>query len=75
LATIGWFFGTLFGWLLLLALLAFIRRDFGFGVAAVFPIVSVPVALVAIIGVTLVVIRAPLRRATRVQPGNALRYQ
>jgi hypothetical protein len=41
----------------------------------VFPLVSLPVALAAVIAVTFGVIRVPLRRATRVQPGSALRYQ
>jgi hypothetical protein len=32
-------------------------------------------ALVAVVAITLVVIRGPLHRATRIQPGGALRYQ
>ena len=75
LATIGWAFGVPLGWLLLRALLIFIRHDFGVDVPAVFPAIGPPVALVAVVAITLIVIRGPLRRATRIQPGGALRYQ
>jgi hypothetical protein len=33
------------------------------------------ITLAAVLVLTLLVIRGPLRRATRVQPGTALRYQ
>ena len=75
LAAIGWAFGVPLGWLLLRALLIFIRHDFGVDVPAVFPAIGPPVALVAVVAITLIVIRGPLRRATRIQPGGALRYQ
>jgi putative ABC transport system permease protein len=75
LAAIGWAFGVPFSWLLLQALLIFIRHDIGVNVPAVFPAISLPLALIAVVAVTLIVIRAPLRRATRIQPGTALRYQ
>jgi ABC-type lipoprotein release transport system permease subunit len=75
LAALGWAFGVPLSWLLLRGLLIFITRDVGFDAAPVFPAISLPVALVAIIAITLIVIRLPLRRATRIQPGAALRYQ
>ncbi len=75
LAVIGWVFGIPLGWLLSRALLSFIRHDFSVGLPAAFPAISPPIALVAVVTLTLVVIRGPLRRATRIRPGGALRYQ
>lgn len=75
LAAIGWIFGVPLAWLLCQALLIFIRHDFGSGLPAVFPAISLPIVLAATITLTIIVIRAPLRRATRVHPGTALRYE
>jgi putative ABC transport system permease protein len=75
LVAIGWAIGVLLGWVMLVALLVFIRRDLGVQVPPVYPVASLPIALVAILTITVVVIRAPLRRATRIRPGAALHYQ
>jgi putative ABC transport system permease protein len=75
LAAVGWVFGIPLGWLLSRVLLVFIRHDFGVTLPAEFPPVYLPIALIAVIALTLIVIRPPLRRATRVRPGTALRYQ
>jgi ABC-type Fe3+/spermidine/putrescine transport system ATPase subunit len=75
LATIGWAFGVPVGWLIYEGLLAFVKHDFGITAPAVYPAIALPVALVAVVAVTLLVIRPPLRRATRIQAGGALRYQ
>jgi hypothetical protein len=40
----------------------------------VLPVVPL-ITLAGVLVLTLLVIRGPLRRATRVQPGTALRYQ
>jgi hypothetical protein len=40
-----------------------------------FPPVIPLIALAGVLALTLIVIRGPLRRATRTQPGTALRYQ
>ena len=58
-----------------LGLVAFVEHDFGITVVKVFPVLSVPVALVAVVLVTLVVVRPTLRRAVRIDPGRALRYE
>jgi hypothetical protein len=55
-------------------LLAFIDHDFGSDINPVFLAISVAIPLGAVIAVTLVVIRPHPRRASRIQPGNALRY-
>ena len=74
MATAGWALGSLLGYALFLGLVAFVEHDFGFPVTKVFPVLSVPVALVAVIAVTLLVVRPTLRRAVRIDPGRALRY-
>jgi putative ABC transport system permease protein len=75
LAVIGWAIGILLGWVLMVLLLVFIQHDLGAQIPAVYPISSLPIALVILLAVTVVVIRAPLRRATRIRSGSALRYQ
>jgi putative ABC transport system permease protein len=75
MATAGWALGSLLGYALFLGLLAFVKHDFGIYFVEVFPLLSIPVALVVVVGVTLLVIRPTLRRATRVDPGLALRYE
>jgi putative ABC transport system permease protein len=75
LAVIGWAFAVPLGWLLSRGLISFVRHDFSVTLPSRYPAVSLPVALFAVIVVTLLVIRPPLRRATRIQPGSALRYQ
>lgn len=75
LATIGWAFGVPVGWLIYEGLLTFVQHDFGITAPAVYPAIALPVALVAVVAMTLLVIRPPLRRATRIQAGGALRYQ
>jgi putative ABC transport system permease protein len=75
MATAGWALGSLLGYFLFLGLIAFVEDEFGITVAKVFPIVSLPVALVAVVVVTLIVVRPTLRRAVRIDPGRALRYE
>jgi ABC-type antimicrobial peptide transport system permease subunit len=75
MATAGWALGSLFGYALFLGLLAFVKHDFGLFFVKVFPLLSIPVALVVVVFVTLLVIRPTLRRATRIDPGRALRYE
>jgi ABC-type antimicrobial peptide transport system permease subunit len=55
--------------------MAFVKHDFNVPFVKVFPLLSIPVALVVVVLVTLLVIRPTLRRATRVDPGLALRYE
>jgi putative ABC transport system permease protein len=75
MAVAGWALGSLLGYSLFLGLTTFVEDEFGITVARVFPIVSLPVALVAVVFVTLIVVRPTLRRAVRIDPGRALRYE
>jgi putative ABC transport system permease protein len=75
LAVIGWVFGVLLGWLIYEGLLALVIHNVAITLPQEFLPVIPLVTLVGVIVLTLVVIRGPLRRATRIQPGTALRYQ
>jgi len=75
MAAAGWALGSPLGYCLFLGLVAFVDHEFGITVVKVFPVVSVPVALAAVVFVALVVIRPTLRRAVRIDPGRALRYE
>jgi putative ABC transport system permease protein len=75
MATAGWALGSLLGYGLFLGLLAFVEHEFRLTFPKVFPVLSVPVALVAVLVVTLLVVRPTLRRAVRIDPGRALRYE
>ncbi len=75
LAIVGWAVGALLGWLIYQGLLALIRRDVDLRLPPQFPPVIPLAALAGVLVLTLLVIRGPLRRAARIQPGTALRYQ
>jgi putative ABC transport system permease protein len=75
LAIVGWLFGVLLGWLIYLGLLAVVRNSVQISLPDEFPPVIPLGVLVGVLVLTLLVIRGPLRRATRIQPGTALRYQ
>jgi putative ABC transport system permease protein len=75
LAAIGWAFGVLLGWLMYQGLLALFLHDAGVTLPEDFPPVIPLITLAGVLVLTLLVIRGPLRRATRIQPGTALRYQ
>jgi putative ABC transport system permease protein len=75
LAVAGWALGILVGWLIYEGLLALIRHDVDLSLPQEFLPVIPLITLAGVLVLTLVVIRAPLRRAARIQPGTALRYQ
>jgi len=67
--------GVLLGWLLYQGLLALFLHDADVTLPENFPPVIPLITLAGVLALTLVVIRGPLRRATRIQPSTALRYQ
>ena len=75
LAAVGWAFGVLLGWLIYQGLLALIRHYVYLILPVEFPPAIPLITLAGVLVLTLIVIRGPLRRATRIQPGTALRYQ
>jgi putative ABC transport system permease protein len=75
LGVVGWAFGVLLGWLIYQGLLALVRHDANVTLPEHFTPVIPLITLVGVVLLTLLVIRGPLRRATRIQPGTALRYQ
>ena len=75
LAAAGWAFGVLLGWLIYQGLLALLLHTAGITLPEDFPPVIPLITLAGVLVLTLLVIRGPLRRATRIQPGTALRYQ
>jgi len=75
LAVVGWLFGVVLGWLIYQGLLALLLHNAGISLPQEFP-PAVPLSTLAgVLVLTLLVIRPPLRRATRIRPGTALRYQ
>jgi putative ABC transport system permease protein len=75
LAAVGWVVAVPLGWLMFQGLRALILRSSDLSLPLEFP-PAIPLGTLAgLVVLTLLVIRAPLRRATRIQPGAALRYQ
>jgi putative ABC transport system permease protein len=75
LAAVGWALGLLLGWLMYQGLLALILHNVDVTLPEDFPPAIPLITLAGVVVLTLIVIRGPLRRATRIQPGTALRYQ
>ena len=75
LAAAGWAFGVLLGWLMYQGLLALFSTMWLSAFPEDFPPAIPLITLAGVVVLTLIVIRGPLRRATRIQPGTALRYQ
>ncbi len=75
LALAGWVAGIGAGWLIYQGLIALVRRYLHLTLPQEFPAAIPLVTLAGVVVLTLLVIRGPLRRATRIQPGTALRYQ
>ena len=75
LAAVGWAFGVLLGWLMYQGLLALFLHNVDVTLPEDFPPAIPLITLAGVVVLTVIVIRGPLRRATRIQPGMALRYQ
>jgi putative ABC transport system permease protein len=75
LAFAGWVAGIAVGWLIYQGLIALVHHYLSFTLPQEFLPVIPLITLAGVVVLTLIVIRGPLRRATRIRPGTALRYQ
>ena len=71
----GWALGILLGWLIYQGLLTGVRHEADLTLPQDFPPAVPLMTLAGVLVLTLIVIRGPLHRAIRIQPGTALRYQ
>ena len=75
LVVAGWVAAVPFGWLMYQVLRALVLHSSAISLPDEFP-AAIPLGTLAgLLVLTLLVIRLPLRRASRIQPGLALRYQ
>jgi putative ABC transport system permease protein len=75
LAAFGWALGVPLAVLIARLVLLLIGHDIDVPVPVVFPVLGAPVALAVLVAITLLAIRPSLRRATRIRPAVALRYE
>jgi putative ABC transport system permease protein len=75
-ALLGWLLAVPAGWLIGAILVRVVTEMFKFGsVPYSYPAWYLPVALVATLALAWLVVVAPVRRAARLRPGDALRYE
>jgi putative ABC transport system permease protein len=75
IALLGWMMGIPIGYGLARFILWVLENEFHASFVFVFPLWPVAVALVVTVVVSLLVLRLPVRRVVRMQPGAALRYE
>ena len=72
----GWLLSIPLGWLIAKTLAWVVVKVFNFGsVPFTFPLWSIPFALVGTMILASLVVIAPVRRAARLRPSDALRYE
>jgi putative ABC transport system permease protein len=75
-AALGWLVAVPLGWLIGWILVRIVSELFQFGsIPYVYPLWYPPLALVITLGLAWLVVLAPVRRAARLRPGEALRYE
>ncbi len=75
-AALGWLLAVPLGWLIGKLLVEIVASLFKFGaIPYSFPAVYAPIALVATLALSWIIVIPPLRRARNLHPGDALRYE
>lgn len=74
LAATGWLIGIPVGYALTRLIVRLVWEIVDVRIPVVFPLVNLPIALVGTLGLALAVLSLPVRRASRLRPGDALRY-
>lgn len=74
LAAAGWLIGIPVGYALTRLIVRLVWEIVDVRIPVVFPVVNIPIALVGTVGLALAVLSLPVRRASRLRPGDALRY-
>ena len=70
----GWLLGIPLGYLLARGIVALAGNAVGLDIAFVFPLSYALIALIGTVILALLIMLAPLRRAVRLKPGEAIRY-
>jgi ABC-type lipoprotein release transport system permease subunit len=73
-AVLGWLIGVALGWAMGHGLVSLTASLIDIDLSFVFPVANIAITLVGTVLLTLIVLFAPVRRAVRLKPGNALRY-
>jgi putative ABC transport system permease protein len=73
-ALLGWLLGIALGWAMGHGLVSLTASLIDIDLSFVFPVANIAITLVGTVLLTLIVLFAPVRRAVRLKPGNALRY-
>ena len=74
LVLLGWLAGIPLGYGLHRLLITLVRESVNIQIDPAFPPENIPLALAGTLALALVIMLAPLRRAVRLKPGDALRY-
>ncbi len=74
LAAAGWLLGIPLGYALNRLIVRLVWEIVDVRIPVVFPVGNIPVALLGTLALALAVLAAPVRRAARLRPGDALRY-
>jgi ABC-type antimicrobial peptide transport system permease subunit len=74
IATTGWLVGLLIGYALAHGIIALTGSTTGLELTFVFPAANAAITLAGTVLLAALVLVAPLRRAVRFKPGEALRY-
>ena len=73
-ALLGWLLGVALGWAMAHGLVSLTASLIDIDLSFVFPIANIAITLIGTVLLTLLVLLAPVRRAIRLKPGEALRY-